>query len=203
MKTLYKTLVIDTATNYYYSALIDDDKVLEEEYSLGHNDHSKNLMPSIERILNRNNVKLNELENVLVGIGPGSYTGVRIGVVVAKMIGFLNNINVYTFSSLDLLASAKKEDGHVLSLIDARRGNAFMAYYELKDSKLVKIKEDVLASIEDYKNNLNEEYEVITLGNPNPILLKNSDLLESVSDISSLVPNYLQITEAERNKNGN
>ena len=153
MKTLYKTLVIDTATNYYYIALIDDDKVLEEEYSLGHNDHSKNLMPSIERILNKNNVKLNELENVLVGIGPGSYTGVRIGVVVAKMIGFLNNINVYTFSSLDLLASAKKENGHVLSLIDARRGNAFMAYYELKDNKLTKINEDVLASIEDYKNN--------------------------------------------------
>ena len=67
MKTLYKTLVIDTATNYYYIALIDDDKVLEEEYSLGHNDHSKNLMPSIERILKlMDRFTLNRRKNYLM-----------------------------------------------------------------------------------------------------------------------------------------
>ncbi len=199
MKKLLKTLVIDTATNYYYLALIDE-KIIDEVYSIGHNDHSANLMPSIENMLKKANLKLKDIENVLVGIGPGSYTGIRIGVVVAKMIGYLNNINVYTFSSLDLLATAK-DSKYVLSLIDARRGNAFMAYYK-NNKELEKIIPDCLENIEEFKKNLKEEYEISTSGKPNPLRIPDL-LLTKVENIHELVPNYLQVTEAERNKYGN
>lgn len=203
MKKLLKQLVIDTATNYIFLSLIIDGKEASFRYEEGINNHSVTIIPYLDEILKENNISLKEIDEVIVGVGPGSYTGVRIGVTVAKMIGHMNKIKVYTTSSLSLLAS-NSSSSYVLALVDARRGNAFMALYQNIQGKMDYIFTDKLDKIEKVKSELTMDYETITSGKPDVIKVLNSNLIEYVDDINDLVPNYLQVTEAERNlKNAN
>lgn len=197
MKKSLKRLIIDTSTKYIYLSLVIDDLEVEYVYEVGHNDHSVTIMPHLEKILAKQKIELKDLDQIIVGIGPGSYTGVRIGVTVAKMIAYLNQTKLYQVSSLALLAS-HSDKKHVLPLIDARRGNAFMAYYENKGNQLICLKDDTLENIESYQSQLDNDYEVVESGKPlvNKIIV--SDLLTLVEDVHELIPNYLQKTEAER-----
>ena len=115
------------------------------------------------------------------------------------MIGYLNPIEIYTFSSLALLATVS-DSNDVLAYIDARRGNAFLATFSQKKSLLNVLQEDCLVNFDEYKKSLKSSFDEIYEGTPNIIKLINSNLLTKVEDVHALVPNYLQITEAERNK---
>ncbi len=200
MKESLKQLVIDTATNYIYLALAADGVEVESIYEEGINNHSVTILPFLEELLKKQNLELQDIDQVIIGVGPGSYTGVRIGVTVAKMIGYLNNVEVMTISSLALMASSSDYD-FVLPLIDARRNNAFMALYQNQSNKLFLIKPDCLENIALFKDSIEYDYEVIIEGKPNIEKILKSNLLCQVRDIHSLTPNYLRLTEAERNLN--
>jgi len=198
MKKLSKQLVIDTATDYIYLSLIIDGKEKQSIYEKGINNHSVTIIPFLKEILDKEGLSLKDIDRLIIGDGPGSYTGVRIGVTVAKMIGYLNNIDTYKVSSLALIASHSNKP-FVLALIDARRGNAFMALFENVGEKLIRINPDCLENTEEYKNSIDFDFEIIYEGKPQIEKIVNSNLLEYVEDIHNLTPNYLQITEAERN----
>ncbi|MFW5794023.1 MAG: tRNA (adenosine(37)-N6)-threonylcarbamoyltransferase complex dimerization subunit type 1 TsaB [Bacillota bacterium] len=198
MKKSLKRLAIDTATKYIYLALMIDEKEISSIYQVGDNNHSVTIIPLLDELLKKANISLKDLDEVIVGIGPGSYTGVRIGVTVGKMISYLNNIAIYQVSSLALLASSSKKK-YVLPLIDARRNNAFMAYFIQRKSKLEYLVDDTLENIDKFKQKLADKYEVIEFGKPNLKKIIDSNLLVKIDDIHKLTPNYLRITEAERN----
>lgn len=197
MKKLYKRLIIDTATKYIYLALVIDDLLVDSVYEVGNNDHSVTIMPYLESMIKKQDISLNQLDEVIVGVGPGSYTGVRIGVTVAKMIAYLNDISIYKVSSLALMAS-HSNSRYILPLIDARRGNAFMALLE-NDNGIKYVKEDRLQNIDSFKEIIDVKYEEVIEGEPQIIKIIKSNLLEAVEDVHALVPNYMQLTEAERN----
>lgn len=199
MKKSLKRLVIDSATKYLYIGLFEDEKCLGKFYEAGHNDHSVKLMSEIEVLFNENNLAVRDLAEIIVGIGPGSYTGLRIGVVVAKMFGWNNDIPVKTVSSLAMMASTCQGNLLILPEIDARRGNSFLGLYRNVGKGLEKAAEEQLTNLEEYKNSINEEYEVISNGEPDIPKLLQSNLLVEVKDIHGLNPNYLRLTEAERN----
>ncbi len=201
MKKLSKILVIDTATKYIYLSLVIDGKEKQSFYQEGINNHSVTIIPLLSEILENNKITLPEIDEVIVGIGPGSYTGVRIGVTVAKMIGYLNKIKVSKVSSLALIASASKFD-NIIPYIDARRGNAFVAAFNKVNNKLEYIDRDTLENFEEYKKKYNDTYECISEGEPQIDIIIESKILEPVLNIHDLKPNYLRITEAERNKSG-
>ena len=199
MKKLSKILVIDTATKYIYLSLVVDGVEKDYVYQEGINNHSVTIIPLLDEMLKKENLTLKKVDEIIVGIGPGSYTGVRIGVTVAKMIGYLNKISVKTVSSLALIASASKEK-NIIPFIDARRGNAFMAHFNNKDNTLIRIEEDCLENIEEYKSAHDFEFDFIEGGKPDISKIINSKLLQLVENVHDLKPNYLRITEAERNK---
>jgi tRNA threonylcarbamoyladenosine biosynthesis protein TsaB len=199
MKKSLKRLVIDSASKFLYVALYNDLECLGKYYAEGNNDHSVKLMSEIERIFVSNNVKFKDLDEIIIGIGPGSYTGLRIGVVVAKMFAWNNNIPVRTVSSLAIFASSSSFDGLILSEIDARRGNSFLGLYRKNGKTIVLEDEEKLTNLENYKESIKESFEVVNKGEPNIEVLLNSDILTLVKDIHGLNPNYLRITEAERN----
>ena len=91
MKKSLMRLVIDSASKFLFIALYRDLECLGKYYKAGNNDHSVQLMKEIERIFLANDNKISDLDEIIIGIGPGSYTGLRIGVVVAKMFGWNNN----------------------------------------------------------------------------------------------------------------
>jgi tRNA threonylcarbamoyladenosine biosynthesis protein TsaB len=156
-------------------------------------------MSEIERIFVSTNVKVKDVDEIIIGIGPGSYTGLRIGVVVAKMFAWNNNIPVRTVSSLAIFASSSSFDGLILSEIDARRGNSFLGLYRKNGKTIVLEDEEKLTNLENYKESIKESFKVVNKGEPNIEVLLNSDILTLVKDIHGLNPNYLRITEAERN----
>lgn len=191
-------LFIDTALSHSYLAIVKDLTVLKESYTLGSNNHSETLFPELESMLNELGVTLKDIEEIYVGIGPGSYTGVRIGVVIAKMLGVMNNSKVYKVSSLAFLASSK--EGISYPFVDCRRGNAFSSKFECLD-KVNRLEEDKVIKIDEYFNDSNKEF-IITEGKPNPIKLIDSKEATIVDDINNLSPNYLLLVEAERIKKG-
>lgn len=199
MRKSLKRLVIDSATKHLYVALYEDYQCIEKYYKEGNNDHSVTLMIELERILLSNQIKVKDIDEIYVGIGPGSYTGLRVGVVVAKMFGWNNNIPVFTVSSLLMMASSSVGDGLVLAEIDARRGNSFLGLYDIENGYITIQDEEKLANLEEYKNNIKGAFRVVSEGEPNMKMIIESKMYNHVEDIHSLNPNYLRITEAERN----
>lgn len=189
------TLILDSATKKLYVALLNDDKVLEEIYLEGRNDHAKNIVYKVEEILKNNNITIDNLSSVIVGIGPGSYTGVRMAVTVAKMITVFKDIDLYSISTLKLMASGYK--GNILSRIDARRGNSF--------STIINTLNDEFVLVEGMYNTeelLNMKYDFdVTEDNFKVDPIYVNKYKEKVINKDLLVPNYLRETEAERNLN--
>ncbi len=187
------SLILDTATKRLYASIIRDDKILFEKYIDGKNDHAKYVVKIIEEGLNLNKLKIDDIDNLIVGIGPGSYTGERMGVTVMKMFSSFKNIKLYEISTLKLMSSSY--EGVVLSHIDARHGNVFASIYDTKKSKYyvdegIYLLDDLKKM--DYEIEFDEDSFRV---NPfyvikNKIEVENPDLL---------TPNYLRDTEAERN----
>ncbi len=192
-------LVMDTAMDYSYMALLKDNDILYESYSLGKNNHSERVLPELEETLKNNSIKLKDIEEVYVGIGPGSYTGVRIATVIGKMIAVMNNIKLYKFSSLALLSTSVDTESY--PFIDCRRGNCYTAHFIYQDGILTRLKEDSLEKIDEFFNGLNKEL-IVKEGKPQILKLLSSKEVILVDDPNSLSPNYLQLVEAERIKKG-
>lgn len=191
-----KTLIIDSATNILYTALVIDDKVIYESYIAGKTGHATSILVEVDKAIKTAGIDLLDLDSVVVGNGPGSYTGVRMAVTVGKMITTLESkIKLYTVSTLVLMASGSS--GIVMTSIDARRGNCFGGIFDLNnmnyivDEALIE-RSKLLEST--YDNEVNENsYKVNPL-----IVIKQAKL---VLEPRCLVPNYLRDTEAERDLN--
>lgn len=199
MQNISKILWIDTATDYVFLSLVIDGTEVGSFYQNDLKNHAVTIMPLMEELLNKAGLVLKDIDQVVVGIGPGSYTGVRIGVSIAKMIGYLNSVPVKTVSTLALMASSADEE-NLLPLIDARRGNAFMGLYHQENGIFCETIADTLENIETFQKKIAVPYTVLSSGKPNVLKILKSHLLHDVENIHELVPNYLQVTEAERNK---
>lgn len=191
-----KTLILDSATNKLYVSLVIDEQIVYETYTSSEKGHAKTIMVEIDNACKKANIELINIDQVVVGIGPGSYTGVRMAVTVGKMLATMaNDIKLLSISTLVLMASGYT--GNVLSTIDARRGNCFGMIYDMNSDSYVQeeslYERTILeANTYDYKVDENE-YKV------NP--LKVITLANLVEEPRTLVPNYLRDTEAERNLN--
>ncbi len=175
-------LFIDTATNYLIVGVFKDnfkDLIVKE----GHNDHSKTLMVEIEKILKKNSLKIDDIEKIIIGVGPGSYTGVRIGLTVAKVFSIFKKIPLYKVSTLAVLAT--KTDGRIGVMINAHRERVFSAVYE--NNKVVI--EEKIRNTKEFLN-ICKDFAVITVENIDLDL--NKLITEEVLDVHKLSPNYLR-----------
>lgn len=185
------SLIIDSATKLLYIALVDDEKVLFEKYISGFNDHAKHIVLEIENALKENSLKALDLARVITGVGPGSYTGVRMSVTVAKTFACLSDIKLYSISTLKLMSSGYDET--TLTAIDARHGMVFGAIY----NNMEEVVPECLIDLEELKKN---EYNNIATESMFKVdALKVSKCATLVSNPFTLIPNYLRDTEAERN----
>ena len=188
------SLVIDTATKYLYIALVKDNEILDEKIFEGSKNHAGNSVYQVDLLLKEHNLKTSDLDNVYCGYGPGSYTGVRISVTIAKMLASFSNIKLFSISSL-FLAGSGYDNKNVAVMFDARRGNSFCACY---GQNLIT---DKLRSNEEFLNTVNLFEDVILVNESNfkvnPLKVINNATY--VSDVEAFVPNYLRITEAEYN----
>ena len=112
------TLFIDTSTDTLTVSIINDDVILDA-ITLPSSEHSKYAMSAIESIFDKNNIKRNSVNKIMVVNGPGSFTGIRIGVTIAKIYAWACNINVVPISTLKAYAISNMGYKYYISSIDA------------------------------------------------------------------------------------
>lgn len=130
-------LAIDTATRYAGLALYDGGRILSEASWLSNNNHSVELMPALVRMLDQQALSASDLAAVAVAIGPGSFTGLRIGVSVAKGLAQAQNIPILGVPTLDVLAFQHTEQRRpIWAVIHAGRGRLCAALYRRRRGRL-------------------------------------------------------------------
>ena len=120
-------LAMDTATEACSVAVSTSDGVLEE-LVVAANGHSQLLLPMIQRVLDRAGMTLADIEAIACGVGPGGFTGVRIGVSTAQALAMARGLPVYPVSSLQALAATVPQP-QVLAALDARRGEVYAGVF--------------------------------------------------------------------------
>lgn len=143
-------LLLDSSNIFLSVGLSKDGKVVDKICYEAWQRQSEMMITEVDNILKRNNVDKKQLDGVVVGMGPGSYTGVRIGVTIAKTIAYALKIKLYAKSSLSLVKSPEKP---TICLFNARSGRSYFAVYDgekaiVKDSVLTN--EEVLSYIEKH-----------------------------------------------------
>lgn len=138
MKQTPILLHIETATDVCSVALSRGEEIIGLKEEAGGNNHAKNLLPFVEEALKQGGCTVKDLDGVAVSVGPGSYTGLRIGVSTAKGIAYTAGIPVMAIGTLDSIAQGAKtlwaetseEQPQIIPMIDARRMEVFTTRYD-------------------------------------------------------------------------
>ncbi|MEG1146123.1 MAG: tRNA (adenosine(37)-N6)-threonylcarbamoyltransferase complex dimerization subunit type 1 TsaB [Bacilli bacterium] len=205
-----KSIFLDTTTSNLIVAIIDEEKneiisYYNEKLTC---DLSTKVMTVIKESFENSNLKPNEIDKIYSVNGPGSFTGVRIGVTICKTYSWTLGIKVIPISSLEVLASSSTNTKYKVALIDARRDCVYAGVY---DKDLNCVLEDQYLSIQELYSKINiDECTFIS----NDLIKEINNLIEPKIDIIKIInkhknddpilahnlnPKYLKITEAEAN----
>ena len=133
-----KILGIDTSSMAASVAVIEDNKLICEYTINTKKTHSQKLMPMIENMLSLSDLNVRELDAIAVCEGPGSFTGLRIGMATAKAIAHVNDIPVIGVNSLEVLAANMNLcDKKICSILDAQRNQVYTGRYHYEGTKLI------------------------------------------------------------------
>ena len=184
-----KYLFIDTCSNCLIISTIINNKLDYFFIDKNNNDTSSKVM----KVLKEAVCDINTVDKIFVVNGPGSFTGIRVGVTIAKTIGFCLNIPIIKLSELDLLATTKTDTKYNVSLIDARRGYVYAGIYD-KDLNCYLEDQHVLLNDIKYPDSYTviDNYDNIDLLK----IIKKHEFDEPINP-HDLKPNYLKRTEAE------
>lgn len=223
-----KLLSIDTSNYALGVALLDGNQVIGEYITNIKKNHSVRVMPAIEALMKDCDMKPSDLSKIVVAKGPGSYTGVRIGVTIAKTLAWTLNIPLTGVSSLEVLAASAGRyfDGLISPIFDARRGQIYTGLYQFDKGEIITKSKDQLVLSKDWAAELKGRSEkVLLLGNdlplhretfeeiigpqavfaeitehnPRPAELALLGRDKEAEDVHSFVPNYIRLAEAEAN----
>lgn len=146
-----KILAVDTTTQFLCLGFYGEDKLYEYNLELGRR-HSELLVPTISRALRALDWQLEDIDYFACGLGPGSFTGVRIGLAAIKGFAFALNKPVVGISTLDIIArNAKESDAaYIMPIIDARRNLLYCSLYKKEKGGLRRIRPYLLLSEKEF-----------------------------------------------------
>ena len=191
-----KSLLIDTSTSYLFVSFYDEEKKERLYYKnmISHNNHSENIINVIEDGLKQTGLKLKDFDKVVVGYGPGSYTGLRVGMVVAKMTAYSCNIPLYVVSSLSFVGSGHfNNDGTYIIYNIAKKDHCYTKLVVVNNGYIDVLVDDMFTTDVEFNKYVNK-YNPFIINQDNYLI--NEDIVirlaKHVDDIHSLVPNYLR-----------
>ena len=168
-------LAFETSAKAGSVALLDDSRLLGESYSNTGLTHSQTLLTMAESLLQNCGCKVSNVTAVAVAAGPGSFTGVRIGVAAAKGLAWGGQLPCFGVSTLEAMAeNLGVYEGVVCCAMDARRSQVYNALFRARGGKLERICQDRAISLEDLGNELKNFQEPIFLVGDGSILCYNT-----------------------------
>ena len=145
----FKILSIDCATLSGGAAILSHQGILAEQIVRTPTSHSVRILETVKNLLNATEIELKDLTAIAVASGPGSFTGVRVGISVAKSLAYASNLPLIGVSTLEALAHRYyREDYLICPMIDARRSEVYAAGYEFKDDYAEEIIQPTVAPVE-------------------------------------------------------
>lgn len=150
-----RILALETAAKAVSAAVTEDGKVLAAAFQDTGLTHSRTLMPLVELLLKNTGMAVSSLDAIAVSAGPGSFTGVRIGVAAAKGLAWAADKPCAAVSTLAALArNVSFIDGLIVCAMDARRQQVYNALFEAKDGRLTRLTEDRAIALSDLAEEL-------------------------------------------------
>lgn len=184
-----KILALDTSSKNASVAILEDNQILIELNNEDEKTHSQKLMPMIDDAFQKTSLTLNDISLIACGLGPGSFTGVRIGIATAKAFVDSKHIPCVGISSLETLAYNLNQDGYICSLINANHENCYCGFFHIEQ------KSGVLQTLES-------DFAFLDLSSPNALLqflehnakiaLPNNVPIYFVGDAVLLYQDFLQ-----------
>ena len=223
-------LAFETSAKAASVALLEENKLLGENYQNTGLTHSQTLMQMCEDLMASCGKTVKDITAVAVANGPGSFTGVRIGVAAAKGFAWGREIPCYGVSTLEAMAETLGVyDGYVVPTMDARRNQTYTAIFRAEAGKLTRILEDSAISFAELGERLKKLKKPIFLVGDGAVLCYNTlnqevplilppehhqhqratgvalvakKLVDAgeIGDGASLTPNYLRLSQAERER---
>jgi len=145
-----KILGIDTSSGFLSIAVSDDNNIIKEENHLLERKHSSLLIPKIIEMLEAQGISIGDIGAFIVGLGPGSFTGLRIGVSAIKGFGLALGRPCVGVASMDAMAlNAKDKAGLIVPVIDAKRGNVYSAIYRERKGSVKRNSGYLLLKVKD------------------------------------------------------
>lgn len=224
-----KILAIDSSNQPLSVAIVEDYKMITEQTINIKRNHSIQLLPAVDEALKQANLTIGDIDRIAVANGPGSYTGLRIAVTVAKSLAWAQGKELVGVSSLKVIAanSQAKNKDYIVPIFDARRNNIYTGLYQRnKNGQLVSVESDTHIAAEhfaDYLASLDGTFELIgtdaevfldifkeklgdrvvlahqTQNLPRASILGILAQHEKIIAPHKLVPSYLKLAEAEEN----
>lgn len=221
-----KILAMDSSASPASVAIVEDCKILARFFINTGLTHSQTLLPMVESVLSATELTVGDIDLVAVANGPGSFTGVRIGVATAKGLCFANGTSCVGVSTLEAMAqNFVSDDCVVFALMDARRMQVYNAVFQCQNGEICRLTEDRAVSIEslkeDIEKNINKKivfvgdgaelcYETIGKEYDNVVLssenVRYQDAVgvafasknKEVISADKLTPVYLRLPQAQR-----
>ena len=191
------SILLDSSNTSLTVGLAKDDILLESISYEAWQTQSEHMIPELDKLLDKYEVARNQISDVVVAIGPGSYTGVRIAITIAKTIAAVLPVKLYTISSLRCQKDGKNPS---ICVINARSGRSYFGVYE-EDKVLV---EDMILTNDKVQEYINEHPDFVVCGNATYLgvngkqpdiareLLSLKKVVAPVSDPLAVKPVYMK-----------
>lgn len=199
------SLFIDTSSSDVSIVVVKDEKILSKIVKNIPNEHSIYTTSFLDKVIKDASIDVSDVDRILVVNGPGSFTGVRIGVTIAKVYAYLEKIDIVCVSSLKMRAITCSHD-YCLSVMDARHGNYYLGLYDSNNREVVS---EQFASM-DMVMDLVDKYNPIIVSD-HDIMIDNIEVKKQELDFVKIVgyyknyesldchlvvPNYLKLPQA-------
>lgn len=195
-------LFIDTSTSYPIVSIIENNNIKAMFNKKIDTDISVSIFSILDTMFKELNITPQDIKKIFIANGPGSFTGTRIGVTIAKVYGYSLNVDLIPVSTLEVLAGGVNKD-YIVPVIDARRGFVYAGIY---DKDLNKIVDDRYISLDKLKEELEgKDYVFVSYDDIAGSIKPKINLIKVINkhekdipvNAHGLNPNYLKKTEAE------
>lgn len=204
------SLFIDTSSSCLNIALLNDNNIIKIKSILLGKDLSKEALYEIKCLIESANLKPNDIDRVVCVSGPGSFTGLRVGVTISKVFCFSLNKQLYSLSTLSFMASSIKDSDYIVPVIDARRNFVYAGIYDKNYKSVLSDRYIGINKLKEEVSLLKGKITYVSMDN-----FDDLDVVKFVPDVSNTFkniplilenhfmfePKYLKLTEAEENLN--
>ena len=218
-----KILAIESSAKAASVCIAEDGKILGEVFLNSGLTHSVTIMPSVEWLLKTVNMNVSDIDRIAITKGPGSFTGLRIGMAAVKGLAWASDIPCVGVSTLEVAAKGVPDaEGIICAVMDARAGQVYNALFEAKDGHLARLCEDRAIKISELLSELSGKGNITVCGDGTEVFMKEAGdgffaapenvryqraaalalLAEEMDAISAkeLAPEYIRLPQAERER---